>query len=228
MPGSSASISRLPSCSRMSTAGIHIPDSPEPRESPKLLAKARSISSLSLRIIENGLKLKRSRDGVVILPALNALLAVAVRCLSGLCCLPLNVLSISIVESRRASSTMLALPLCTPARPLQWRRGPADIHSGARNGAAEGARDGRRSKRSTLECAAGRVLAEDVAADRDTPALARSVRDGFAVRAIDLPGELAVIGEVRAGERYAGEVGAGTGGRDHDRRARCRRAPTRS
>ena len=31
--------------------------------SAMLLAKARSISSLSLRIIENGLKLKRSRDG---------------------------------------------------------------------------------------------------------------------------------------------------------------------
>ena len=35
----------------------------------------------------------------------------------------------------------------------------------------------------------------------------RSVRDGYAVRAIDLPGELDVVGEVRAGERFAGEVG---------------------
>src|SRR5436309_2257918 len=61
----------------------------------------------------------------------------------------------------------------------------------------------------TFECAANRVLAEDIAADRDTPAMARSVRDGFAVHAADLPGELAVIGEVRAGERYSGEVGAG-------------------
>jgi molybdopterin molybdotransferase len=60
-----------------------------------------------------------------------------------------------------------------------------------------------------LEAASGRVLAEDVAADRDSPALARSVRDGYAVRAADLPGELAVIGEVRAGERFAGEVAAG-------------------
>jgi molybdopterin molybdotransferase len=59
----------------------------------------------------------------------------------------------------------------------------------------------------SLDSAAGRVLAEDVAADRDTPALPRSVRDGFAVRAIDLPGELDVIGEVRAGERFSGEVG---------------------
>jgi len=60
-----------------------------------------------------------------------------------------------------------------------------------------------------LDQAAGRVLAEDVAADRDSPALARSVRDGYAVHALDLPGELEVIGEVRAGERFAGEVGRG-------------------
>ena len=60
-----------------------------------------------------------------------------------------------------------------------------------------------------LEHAAGRVLAEDVAADRDTPAVSRSVRDGFAVRAGDLPGELDVIGEVRAGEQFQGEVGRG-------------------
>jgi molybdopterin molybdotransferase len=60
-----------------------------------------------------------------------------------------------------------------------------------------------------LDQASGRVLAEDVAADRDCPALARSVRDGYAVRAIDLPGELEVIGEVRAGEQFAGEVAHG-------------------
>ena len=56
---------------------------------------------------------------------------------------------------------------------------------------------------------AGRVLAEDIAADRDSPALARSVRDGYAVRATDLPGTLEIIGEVRAGERFAGSVGPG-------------------
>jgi molybdopterin molybdotransferase len=60
-----------------------------------------------------------------------------------------------------------------------------------------------------LEAAAGRVLAERTVADRDYPALARSVRDGYAVRAVDLPGELDVIGEVRAGESFSGEVGAG-------------------
>ena len=60
-----------------------------------------------------------------------------------------------------------------------------------------------------LDAAAGRVLAVDVAADRDSPALDRSARDGFAVRAADLPGDLEVIGEVRAGQRFAGAVGPG-------------------
>jgi molybdopterin molybdotransferase len=60
-----------------------------------------------------------------------------------------------------------------------------------------------------LEAVAGRVLAEDIAADRDVPAVARSVRDGYAVRAADLPGALEIVGEVRAGERFAGVVGPG-------------------
>ena len=57
--------------------------------------------------------------------------------------------------------------------------------------------------------AAGRVLAEDIYADRDYPPFARSARDGFAVRAADVPGELIVAGEVRAGEVYSGEVSVG-------------------
>src|SRR5579863_9067770 len=61
----------------------------------------------------------------------------------------------------------------------------------------------------SLSEAAGRVLAEPIASDRDYPMTARSVRDGFAVRAADLPGDLLVIGEVRAGESFAGEVQAG-------------------
>src|SRR5947209_8464636 len=60
-----------------------------------------------------------------------------------------------------------------------------------------------------LECATGRVLAEEVRADRDYPALARSVRDGFAVRAQDVPGTLRIIGEVRAGDRFNGTIAAG-------------------
>lgn len=57
--------------------------------------------------------------------------------------------------------------------------------------------------------AAGRILAEPVLADRDYPPFPRSARDGFAVRSADLPGELTVIGEVRAGEAFRGSVGAG-------------------
>jgi molybdopterin molybdotransferase len=55
----------------------------------------------------------------------------------------------------------------------------------------------------------GRVLAEGVNADRDYPPLDRSMRDGFAVRAAEVPGTLTVIGEVRAGERFQGDVQAG-------------------
>ncbi|MBV9613544.1 MAG: molybdopterin molybdotransferase MoeA [Acidobacteriaceae bacterium] len=46
----------------------------------------------------------------------------------------------------------------------------------------------------------GRVLSEPLLADRDYPALRRSLRDGFAVRAANVPGTLRVRGEVRAGE----------------------------
>ena len=60
-----------------------------------------------------------------------------------------------------------------------------------------------------LAAASGRVLAAGAAADRDSPAVARSVRDGYAVRSADLPGKLEMIGEVRAGERFAGVLAAG-------------------
>lgn len=59
-----------------------------------------------------------------------------------------------------------------------------------------------------LLSAAGRILAEPIYADRDYPPLPRSVRDGYAVRAADLPGELFPIGEVRAGQSFSGEVHA--------------------
>ena len=66
-----------------------------------------------------------------------------------------------------------------------------------------------RTEQVSLSEAAGRVLAEPISADRDYPTVSRSARDGFAVRAADLPGELVVIGEVRAGESFAGEVQPG-------------------
>ncbi len=49
----------------------------------------------------------------------------------------------------------------------------------------------------------GRVLAEEVLADRDFPPFARATRDGYAVRAVDLaevPARLEVVGEVKAGD----------------------------
>jgi molybdopterin molybdotransferase len=60
-----------------------------------------------------------------------------------------------------------------------------------------------------LDDADGRVLAADIAADRDYPPVARSVRDGFAVRSADRPSKLRVIGEVRAGQIFNGSVGPG-------------------
>ena len=63
-----------------------------------------------------------------------------------------------------------------------------------------------------LGAACGRVLAEDVAADRDYPPFQRSIRDGFAVRAEDVaapPVELHSRGETRAGGHFTGTVGAG-------------------
>ncbi|MCW5976773.1 MAG: molybdopterin molybdotransferase MoeA [Bryobacteraceae bacterium] len=60
-----------------------------------------------------------------------------------------------------------------------------------------------------LDEADGRVLAEEVAADRDYPAVARSLRDGYAVRSADLPGAFEVIGEVRAGGIFERPVGPG-------------------
>ncbi len=66
-----------------------------------------------------------------------------------------------------------------------------------------------RSEVADLTEAHGRVLAEDVLADRDYPALRRSLRDGFAVRAADVPGTMRVLGEVRAGEEQHVVVGAG-------------------
>ena len=61
----------------------------------------------------------------------------------------------------------------------------------------------------SLQDAAGRVLAQPVLADRDYPPTSRSVRDGFAVRAADVPGQLFVVGEVRAGEAFLRDVQPG-------------------
>jgi len=49
----------------------------------------------------------------------------------------------------------------------------------------------------------GRVLAEEIVADRDFPPFDRATRDGYAVRAADLakiPARLEIVGEVKAGD----------------------------
>ena len=61
----------------------------------------------------------------------------------------------------------------------------------------------------SLDAAYGRVLAEEITADRNYPAVRRSLRDGFAVRAADVPGILRVRGEVRAGEGQQPAIEAG-------------------
>ncbi len=62
-----------------------------------------------------------------------------------------------------------------------------------------------RPERETVPIAAslGRVLAQDILADRDFPALDRSVRDGYALRVQDLPGPVPVSGTMRAGDAPA-------------------------
>jgi molybdopterin molybdotransferase len=60
-----------------------------------------------------------------------------------------------------------------------------------------------------LADALGRVLGEDIAADRDYPPFHRSARDGFAVRASEVPGNLRLIGEVRAGATFQARVNTG-------------------
>jgi molybdopterin molybdotransferase len=63
-----------------------------------------------------------------------------------------------------------------------------------------------------LSDAAGRVLAEDLAARRTQPPTAVSAMDGYAVRAADaarVPAKLKLIGEAPAGGAFAGQVGKG-------------------
>ena len=57
-----------------------------------------------------------------------------------------------------------------------------------------------------LQDAPGRVLATAVHAERDQPPFARSTRDGFAVRSVDISEEqpLRIVGSVRAGEMWQG------------------------
>jgi molybdopterin molybdotransferase len=58
-------------------------------------------------------------------------------------------------------------------------------------------------ERVALAAVAGRVLAEQLAADRDQPPFPRATRDGFACRSVDLQaGGMRVVGQLRAGEAW--------------------------
>lgn len=62
-----------------------------------------------------------------------------------------------------------------------------------------------------LAQAAGRVLAQDLSADRDQPPFAASAMDGYAVNGaeVELHAMFKVIGEAAAGHSFEGRVGAG-------------------
>ncbi len=62
--------------------------------------------------------------------------------------------------------------------------------------------------------AAHRVLADPITADRDIPPFPRSTRDGYAVRAADLqqiPAQLTLIGQIKAGEKLEAIPSINTG-----------------
>jgi len=61
----------------------------------------------------------------------------------------------------------------------------------------------------TLDCV-GYSLSEDVIAPADSPAFATSAMDGYAVRVVDVPGVLDVVGDVPAGVVPTARVAAGT------------------
>jgi molybdopterin molybdotransferase len=68
------------------------------------------------------------------------------------------------------------------------------------------------TERVTLGESLGRVLAEDLCADTDQPPFDRSIKDGYAVRSADVqevPAELRVIGESKAGDAKPPRIGAG-------------------
>ena len=61
----------------------------------------------------------------------------------------------------------------------------------------------------TLQHALGRVLAEEIRANRDLPPYDVSAMDGYAVRSSDLPATLSIIEDIKAGDRPSLVVQAG-------------------
>ncbi len=57
-----------------------------------------------------------------------------------------------------------------------------------------------KSESVALEASLGRVLADNILANRDLPPYDVSAMDGFAVRSADLPGTLAIVEDIKAGD----------------------------
>jgi molybdopterin molybdotransferase len=65
------------------------------------------------------------------------------------------------------------------------------------------------SERVPLDAALGRTLAENIVARGSQPPFDASAMDGWAVRAVDAPGLLRVVGESAAGKAYPNALGPG-------------------
>ena len=93
------------------------------------------------------------------------------------------------------NGTIQSVPETQRAQPLEWEQARELVLRISRG-------VGRKAGQETvpLHEAHGRILAGTAHADRDYPALRRSLRDGFAVHAADLPGSVSIRGQVRAGQ----------------------------
>lgn len=93
----------------------------------------------------------------------------------------------------------------SPAIVLSYEEAAAVVREVSRRERERVGADARGVEHIPLLAAAGRVLAEGVAADRDQPPFSRSTRDGYACRAGDLAaGPLRVMGQLRAGQAWSG------------------------
>lgn len=65
------------------------------------------------------------------------------------------------------------------------------------------------TERVPFNLALGRILAEDIRADKNVPPHRKSAMDGYAVLAADTPGKLNVVGQIMAADRFEGTLGSG-------------------
>src|SRR5687767_1306664 len=79
-------------------------------------------------------------------------------------------------------------PRMVLVKPLRWEEARECIHRLVGGSSRTPVESG------SLECLAGRVLAQDVFADRSYPPFPRSMRDGYAVYSSDIPGSLRIAG----------------------------------